>query len=125
MAMDYLKKGEKETLKDGTLVEHGEEGIIVHNVPTDKGIFKDAVLENWIEALIGDKDHVVKDHDGTESLARDSILKRVVGTCASQWGISPDKIEEALEVIYEPEPEIEYSESSESSEDSENSSNSQ
>ena len=125
MAMDYLKKGEKETLKDGTLVEHGEKGIIVHNVPTDKGIFKDAVLENWIEALIENSDYVVKDHDGTESFARDSILKRIIGTCASQWGISPDKIEEALAVIYDPEEETteeseesEESEASEASEDS-------
>jgi len=100
MAMDYLKEGEKEILRDGTLVEHGEKGIVVHNVPNGKGVFKDAVLEAWIDALIENKDHTVKDTEGVETLTRDSILDRVVRTCSTQWGIAPEKITEALEIIY-------------------------
>jgi hypothetical protein len=31
MSLNYLKEGESQTLKDGTLVEHTEKGIVVHN----------------------------------------------------------------------------------------------
>jgi len=100
MAMDYLKEGDQETLADGTLVEKNEKGIIVHNVPSDKGIFKDAVLESWIDGVIADKDYEVKDKEGKDTLAKRSILNRITGTCASQWGIDPKKIAEALKIIY-------------------------
>ena len=100
--MDYLREGETETLRDGTLVERDDTGITVHNVPTDKGIFKNAVLESWINGIIADRNYKVKDVDGEEALAKDSIMTRILGTCAEQWGISPEKIAEALTAIYTP-----------------------
>ena len=98
--MDYIQEGEKEVLPDGTLVERNEGCIVVHNVPSDKGILKNAVLENWIKELIENKDLIVKDLSGEDILAKKAILKRVKDTCSAQWGIHPDEIEKALSVIY-------------------------
>ena len=118
MTMDYLKEGENVTLKDGTFVEKNEKGIIVHNVPSSKGIFKDIVLETWIDALLRNKDAVVKDMSGEDHQASDSIKIRIIGTCSSQWGVSPEKIAEALEIIYAPEEECFEELSSDSDSDS-------
>jgi len=100
MSLDYIKEGEKKTLADGTLVERGEKGIVVHNVPSDNGILKNAVLENWINELIKNKDLIVKDINGEEILAKRAILDRVAGTLSTQWGIHPDNIKKALSIIY-------------------------
>lgn len=100
MSIDYLKEGDKVILADGTFVEKSEKGIIVHNIPSNKGIIKNTILESWIDLLIKDNISTVIDENGEKLLTKEAIKQRIIKSCSLQLNISQDKLIKVLEIIF-------------------------